>query len=609
MQRIRLLLGALKKSLAGKLVLAISLFFLLGSSLVWFIATRNLWENLKKDAVSLIVSVSDTTRRSIRHDMLTADMEDIQFSLQALGSTESIDSVRVVNHLGIISHSSDRSERGRTLNRAVYCSACHQADALDPELLMPVRQWLIRTDEAGGRRLTLYDPIANEPDCYTAACHVHPREQPVIGMLVSETSLDHLGERVREQVVTLSGFMLLVVLVIALFLCLILWKIVLQPIQLLDEGMKKVSQGDLDHRIDLHENDELGRLAGTYNTMAGELRFARRRLEKWTESLEEEVERKTRVIRETQDKLIEAEKLAALGRLTADIAHEIRNPLTALGGFGRRLEKISTTEKQQRYAALITAEATRLENILKDILLLSWEPRFQLEKMVLTDLVEEALLLLAEHCVESKVRIEKRFDTDAPVLVEREHIKQAFLNLISNAVDAMPEGGTLSVSVEEARENLVRYVAVHVADTGPGISPEALEHIFEPFYTTKKVGQGTGLGLAFNRKVVVEHGGFIRIRNRVGGGLQASMYFPLLDERNANAMSCWEFMQCGRDKDSSIKCPAYPHFGRICWAVAGTLCAGRVQGSFAQKIQNCEQCRFFQAVQKEIPFLQPAESA
>ena len=120
--------------------------------------------------------------------------------------------------------------------------------------------------------------------------------------------------------------------------------------------------------------------------------------------------------------------------------------------------------------------------------------------------------------------------------------------------------------------------------------------IFEPFYTTKKIGHGTGLGLSISRKIVEEHGGFIQAKNRTEKGLTVSMYFPYQSDEELKNVPCWEYMQCGRDVNDEMKCPAYPHFGQVCWAVAGTLCAGKIQGTFAQKTNDCRNCIFYKKV-------------
>ena len=126
----------------------------------------------------------------------------------------------------------------------------------------------------------------------------------------------------------------------AVILYLIFWRFVLNPITVLSRGMEGVISGDLSQIVSCPSKDEIGRLALTFNQMTNELHTSRQEMETWTQILAEEVENKTLGIKKAQDKLIESEKLAALGRLTADIAHEIRNPLSALGGFGRRLQKI-----------------------------------------------------------------------------------------------------------------------------------------------------------------------------------------------------------------------------------------------------------------------------
>jgi signal transduction histidine kinase len=213
------------------------------------------------------------------------------------------------------------------------------------------------------------------------------------------------------------------------------------------------------------------------------------------------------------------------------------------------------------------------------------------------EIIEKSVNLFRENCEDQSINIKLQFETDLPVLIEKDQIEQAANNLISNAIDAMPEGGTLTVITKKEQANNIDYVAVHVLDTGKGISEKMLPLIFEPFYTTKKIGHGTGLGLSITRKIVEEHGGFIQAKNRSGKGLTVSMFFPYQSDAELKNIPCWEYMQCGRDVNDEIKCPAYPYFGHVCWAVAGTLCAGKIQGTFAQKIDDCRNCRFYKMVQ------------
>ena len=524
-------------------------------------------------------------------------MEDIQKALQSLATIKSINKVKVVNNKGVISHSSDHSEIGEQITwETSPCLHCHHEPPKEQLRLTHQRQWVEYMNAEGEYMLTVLDPIFNESDCFTAPCHVHPENEEIIGFLVSDTPLTPIEERIRENIFTVTTIVIAVVAVAAVILSIILWFIVIKPITALSEGMKRVSAGDLSHKIDSHTKDEVGRLSTAFNEMTSELSQARRKMERWTQSLEEEVAKKTRLIMQTQDKLIQAEKFAALGRLTSEIAHEIRNPLTALGGFGRRILNESVTDKQQRYASVIVSEADRLEKILKDVLIYSWEPHLKLERIKPSEIIEETILLLHELLNDYSITVERIYETDLLVFVEKEHVKQAIINLMSNAIDAMSGGGTLTVTIREEKKNEITYVAVHLSDTGSGIPTEEILHVMEPFYSTKKSGHGTGLGLSISRKILFEQGGFIQLTNRESGGLTASLYFPYQSEKARADIQCWEYMGCGRDKDSSIKCPAFPHFGRTCWAVAGTLCAGKIQGTFAQKYDDCHRCKFYQSI-------------
>ncbi|MEJ2689480.1 MAG: HAMP domain-containing sensor histidine kinase [Deltaproteobacteria bacterium] len=593
-------LARINSSLTAKLVIAISVFVLVGSALIWLKEILGQRKALMRDALSKVITFSDLTQKSLHHDMLTSDREAIQITIAALGTSKAITSVRIINTNGLIVYSSHPGEINRQANMSrMICSSCHKKITVTPTTPVHSRKWTIRQGANGKELLSVVDTIANEPSCSTAPCHVHSAKDAVLGFLISDLSLTPIQQSINRQIRSISTYIFLIVVIMASVLSVILWRLVIRPIHTLTNGMKRVSAGDLSSRINFVAKDEIGILGHTFNEMSAELAIARRRMLKWTQSLEEEVAKKAKEIKETQDKLIQAEKMAALGRMTADIAHEIRNPLTALGGFGRRLQKEATTAKQRQYAALIVEEADRLEHILKDVLTFSWEPRFHFEKVPLTETVSAAVKIFDEMLTENEIILEEHYNTEFPVLLEKDHVRQAILNLLANSLDAMDKGGILSVTTEQTRENDLCYVAVHIADTGPGIAEEKLEQVFEPFYTTKKIGQGTGLGLAICRKIVTEHGGFVRLKNRESGGLTASLYFPCQPEEELGSVPCWEFMHCGRDKDNSVKCPAYPHFGRACWAVAGTLCAGKVQGTYAQKLEDCRKCPFYQAIQSD----------
>jgi len=589
-------------SLVGKLVVILGLLILSGSGIFWYLSIQADKRDLMENSVAFISSLSEMIHRSIRHNMLLNRGDDMQGAMESIGATESVKRVSLFNRDGIIHYSSDRGVIGMRAQKASpACAGCHSDPSRPRETLIDGRQWTIYADAAGKRVLSFIEPIYNEPDCFTAQCHVHSQDRRVLGILMTDFSLSTIDQRIRKKIVNTSLFTLLFLSLIAAMLYFILWRFVLKPVTVLSRGMERVSSGDLSPMEPHQSKDELGRLSRTFNMMIGELHTARQKMETWTQSLEEEVEKKTVEIKKTQNKLIQAEKLAALGRLTADIAHEIRNPLSALGGFGRRLQKIVSGNKEREYSDIIVSEVDRLEHILRDILTFSREAKLQFARMPITDVVRDSVASFAEVCAENAIEVIVNFGTDLPILADRTHVGQALDNLLSNAIDAMPNGGTLTVSKMTEKINNIDYVTVHVSDTGAGIPEEKLPLIFEPFHTTKMIGSSTGLGLSITRKIMEEHGGFIKTKNNGSAGITFSISFPYQSDEDLISTPCWEFMKCGRDANSELKCPAYPHFGRVCWVVAGTFCMGRVQGTFAQKYENCKKCQFYKKVlEKEV---------
>jgi signal transduction histidine kinase len=231
--------------------------------------------------------------------------------------------------------------------------------------------------------------------------------------------------------------------------------------------------------------------------------------------------------RRLTEQIAESEKMAALGRLTASVAHEIRNPLTSIGGFTRRLQKrIAEGTKEKEYAGFIISEVTRLENILRNVLAFSRGVMPAKEEFNVHEVIERALRVYEEICVEQSIALNKSFG-DVPLLhADRELVLEAVENLVSNAVNAMPEGGTLTVTTGFETVKGTDYLTIEIKDTGRGIAEEDLTRIFEPFFTKKLNAKGAGLGLSITEKIMEAHNGFIRVESKPGAGSKFTLYFP-----------------------------------------------------------------------------------
>ena len=228
-----------------------------------------------------------------------------------------------------------------------------------------------------------------------------------------------------------------------------------------------------------------------------------------------------------QHQLSQAEKLAALGRFTANIAHEIRNPLTSVGGFARRLGKvIPANSKEKDYAEIIIAEVTRLEKTLKNILSFSKETSPNLTENDLAEVIGKSLPLLEALFKEKSITVIRSLAYIPRFSFDRDLIIEALENIFINAIDSMTNGGTLTVFTGLDGESGSQKAVIKISDTGTGISKDRMKLIFEPFYTTKPSEKGTGLGLSITRKIMELLGGGVQIQSEEGEGTTVILTLP-----------------------------------------------------------------------------------
>jgi PAS domain S-box-containing protein len=227
-----------------------------------------------------------------------------------------------------------------------------------------------------------------------------------------------------------------------------------------------------------------------------------------------------------RERLAEAEKLSALGRIAANVADEIRNPLTSIGGFARRLLKIADSEKERQYAEYISSEIGRIENILADVLAFSRKRSPLLEDHDIRVILDETLKTSEERCLRQSINIFRDYGNAGFVRVDKSHLRDAVERLIDNALDAMPAGGTLTIIADRESVNGVPFVRVRIKDTGEGIPAEKMDKIFEPFFTTRTPRKATGLGLPIAKSIIEEEGGILRITSVEKVGTTVTLLFP-----------------------------------------------------------------------------------
>lgn len=316
----------------------------------------------------------------------------------------------------------------------------------------------------------------------------------------------------------ITTLILIVTVFIVVFLVLRLS--LLQPIKELLGGAVAVGRGDLDYRVIVPSGgSEFTRLAQEFNRMADHLAEQRR-------SAAREAEERLALERQ----LRHSERLASVGTLAAGIAHEMGAPLNVIDARAEQvLERPDASlETRQRNLIIIRSQVERITRIVRQLLNLARPYNLRREPVDQTSLIAATLSQIQEPAMRGKIVVEFKPSPSILIYADEGFIRQVLLNICMNALQAMPDGGTLRVecAAKGAVKDERQFAMVRISDSGTGIPPERLADIFDPFYTTKEVGSGTGLGLAVSHRIIEEHGGWITAGNRAEGGAVFTVFIP-----------------------------------------------------------------------------------
>lgn len=304
------------------------------------------------------------------------------------------------------------------------------------------------------------------------------------------------------------------ILVSGLIIIFIITVRMIKPLERLTLAAKRIEEGDLEYRVRIEREDEIGSLATAFDEMS------------------ERLMQREKELKESQNTLRRADRLSSLGLLTAGLAHEIRNPLVAIRTFTQLLpERYNDPEFRDGFQGLALKEVDRICGLISDLLSFARPSRPKVVQENMNDVVDGITRILESEAKEKNVEITRDFTAGLPaVWIDREQMKQVFMNLVLNAIQAMKnEGGALFISTRfHARDQSGQpgqFVQVEIRDTGVGIPEENLEHIFDPFFTNKD--EGSGLGLSISHQIVQEHGGYITVESVVGVGTSFFVNIPL----------------------------------------------------------------------------------
>lgn len=370
--------------------------------------------------------------------------------------------------------------------------------------------------------------------------------------------LENLGLTLRLHRKVIFTFAFIDGLFIVLFGGWLIGRVAIGPLVRISHGAEAFAAGDYNARVEEKGAREIVTVARSFNLLASRVQDLVVTQERHLEALEEA----NRDLKAAQTEMIRVEKLASVGRLSAGIAHEIGNPLSAVLGYAAILQREEEDPEKLKHLAYIEQETERIQRIIGELLEFARPREVKVQPLAINDLVRDTVNLVKPQEDMAGVTVELNLEEPVPpVAADRYQLQQAVLNVIVNGAQAMGGEGELRVTTrareitEEDRETPVkratdgkgadyaavrrasaqpvrlevgdRVVSIMVEDSGPGVAPEVMEKIFDPFYTTKEPGRGTGLGLSVTFGIVNAHGGRMHIRNRREGGARVTIDIPV----------------------------------------------------------------------------------
>ncbi|MBU2261714.1 MAG: HAMP domain-containing protein [Proteobacteria bacterium] len=512
-------------SLISKLTIGTSLILLVFMMFFAYINIATLKTMLLEAAISDADKLSETVIKTTHYEMLVDNRERAYQMIEEVGMLQGVDHIRMINKNGAITFSTEKAEIGGYLDKTeAGCNMCHSNGELKVQVSTTSRSRIF-FNKQGTQVVGMAKAIYNEKSCSTAACHFHPPKQKILGVLDITVSLEGMHTLMRNYRNNLGFQTVFLLLFISLAITFFTHRLVNHPVRKLLTQTKRIAGGDLDALVKNVSRDEMGELSDAFNQMTLSLKNARMELEEWGKNLEAKVAERTREIKQMQAQLIRSEKLVSLGRLVAGIAHEINNPLTGILMFANLTSRNPRLDQSLKGDMdVVINEAKRCAKIVKGLLDFSRESVPQKKLASLNKVMDGTIDLIGRQSSFHNIDIVRDYRPDLPLIpVDQNQIEQVFINMLLNASESMPFGGSITIKTYTENEE---YVCLQITDTGSGIAEEDLERIFDPFFTTKS-DKGTGLGLSVSYGIIERHGGKIDVKSKVNEGTIFTIKLPL----------------------------------------------------------------------------------
>jgi two-component system NtrC family sensor kinase len=380
----------------------------------------------------------------------------------------------------------------------------------------------------GGKNFLSRIPV-QKSWCLSGYTPIQDSEEKIIGMIgvaIPEKEVFKL----RDRLIKLFTLTVFLSILISLSFGMKKGAAIVSSINKLHQGIEAFGKGNFYHRLEIHSQDEIEELADFFNETMEQLMLAKNEIEVSSRNimrLENRVTKSDAQLQAVHKQLLEYERMAAMGKMATALSHELRNVFSEIqtGAYNLKAQVNKDLPQFGTYLRTIEEGLNRANEILSNVLSFSYPKKLILSDVDMNYLIGDMLnsANLKEQLKNNKVNVIKDFESGLlHIKVDGLQMREAILNLVTNAVQAMPEGGKLSISTRNERD----MIKIKIADTGTGMSKEAIDNLFTPFFTTKS--RGLGLGLCITKSVVQEHGGQILVESEAGKGTVFNITLPLV---------------------------------------------------------------------------------
>lgn len=396
-----------------------------------------------------------------------------------------------------------------------------------PEGIEPYRELILTVMKENQPRRE-FGQLEDSP-VFTYVFPLHNRKGRAVGGVAILQHMSFMEKEIRKAKTTIFLIILALIGGTEALLLFVTRRWITRPISQLVEGIQQMARGHLDTRINLKTRDEISALARAFNQMAVDLKKAQ-------DKMIQEAQAKL----ELERNLRHSEKLATIGQLASELAHEIGTPLNIIGGRAELTKrKLGDQEGALRNLNTIIQQTERITRIIQQLLGSVRKRKPEQMDLALPALLETILDLLGQQLEQQGIQVMKEIPDGLPAVKgDPDQLQQVFLNLILNAIQAMPQGGRLNLAASPKwiagpqKEKQLLHLEVSVKDSGTGMDGEVIQRIFSPFFTTKHLG--TGLGLTVSQGIVEDHGGWIEVKSDSGQGSTFRVYLPCAVEETKN---------------------------------------------------------------------------